>query len=98
MERDSFAGQPWNYKWKHLFIQSVASERSALTPLKKKKKKSFSTGDSAVKNLPAMQEMWVWPLGWEDSLAKEMATDSSILAWEIPWKDEPGGLQESDMT
>ena len=96
MERDSFAGQPWDYKWKHLFIQSVASERSALTPLKKKK--SFSTGDSAVKNLPAMQEMWVWPLGWEDSLAKEMATDSSILAWEIPWKDEPGGLQESDMT
>ena len=55
-----------------------------------------------VKNRPAMQEIWVQFLGWEDSLEKEMATHSSILAWKIPWTDEPGrlqsiGLQESDM-
>ena len=50
-----------------------------------------------------MKEMWVRPLGQEDPLEKEMITDSSILAWEMPWTEEPGGLQsvglqESDMT
>ena len=40
-----------------------------------------------------MQEMWVQFLGWEDSLKKEMASHSSILAWEIPWTEEPGRLQ-----
>ena len=40
-----------------------------------------------------MQEMWVRSLGQEDPLEKEMATHSSILAWEIPWTQEPGGLQ-----
>ena len=39
------------------------------------------------------QEMWVQSLGQEDSLQKEMASHSSILAWEIPWIEEPGGLQ-----
>ena len=48
---------------------------------------------SVVKNLPAKQEMWVRSLGWEDPLEKKMATHSSILAWEIPWTEEPGGLQ-----
>ena len=49
-----------------------------------------------VKNPPAMektQEMWVQPLSWKDPLEKEMETHSSILAWEIPWTEEPGGLQ-----
>ena len=46
-----------------------------------------------VKNLPAMQETQVPSLSWEDSLEEEMATHSSILAWEIPWTEEPGGLQ-----
>ena len=46
-----------------------------------------------VKNLPAMQETWVRSLGWEDPLEKEMATHSSILAWETPRLKEPGGLQ-----
>ena len=46
-----------------------------------------------VKNLPAKQETWVRSLGQEDPLEKEMATHSSILAWEIPWTEEPGGLQ-----
>ena len=50
-----------------------------------------------------MQETWVQSLGQEDTLEKEMATHSSILAWEIPWTEEPGGLQsvglqELDMT
>ena len=39
------------------------------------------------------QEMWVQSLGWEDPLEEEMATHSSILAWRIPWTEEPGGLQ-----
>ena len=46
-----------------------------------------------LKCLPAMQETWVQSLGQEDSLEKEMATHSSILAWRIPWTEEPCGLQ-----
>ena len=46
-----------------------------------------------VKNLPARRETWVQPLGWEDSLEKQMATHSCILAWEIPWIEESGELQ-----
>ena len=46
-----------------------------------------------VKNLPAMQEIRVQSLGREDPLEKGMATPSSILAWMIPWTEEPGGLQ-----
>ena len=46
-----------------------------------------------VKNLPANQETQIWSLGWEDPLEKEMTTHFSILAWEIPWTEEPGGLQ-----
>ena len=56
-----------------------------------------------VKNLPAMQETHICSLGQEDPLEKGMATHSSILDWEIPWTEEPGGLQswgckESDTT
>ena len=55
------------------------------------------------KNLPAMQETWVQFSGRENPLEKEMSTHSSILAWRIPWREEPGGLQskgsqELDMT
>ena len=61
---------------------------------------------SVVKNLPAMQEPQetrVQSLGWQDALEEEMTTHSSILAWRIPWTEEPGGLQsvgrkESDTT
>ena len=49
-------------------------------------------GGSVVKNLPAKQETWIQSLRWEDNLEKEMATHSSIFAWEIPWTEEPGGL------
>ena len=45
-----------------------------------------------VKNLPAMPETQVLSLGWEDPLEKEIVTHSSILVWEIPWIEEPGGL------
>ena len=48
-----------------------------------------------VKNLPEMQEAWVQSLGQEDPLEKEMATHSSILAWETPWTEEPGGVTKS---
>ena len=43
-----------------------------------------------------MREAWVWSLGWEDLLEKGMATHSSILAWVIPWTEEPGGLQSME--
>ena len=46
-----------------------------------------------INNLPAMQETWVQSLGWEDPVEKGMATHSSILAWRIPWIEEPCGLQ-----
>ena len=46
-----------------------------------------------VKDPPAMWKTWVRSLGWEDPLEKGMATHSSILAWKIPWTEEPGGLQ-----
>ena len=63
----------------------------------------YFPGGSAVKILPALQEMWVRSLDREDPLEGEMATHSSILALRIPWTEEPGrlqsiGLQESDMT
>ena len=48
---------------------------------------------SVLKNLPATQETWLWSLGQEDPLGKGMATHSSILAWRIPWTEEPGRLQ-----
>ena len=50
-------------------------------------------GGSVVKNLPEVQEMRVRSVGQEDPLEKGMATHSSILAWRIPWTEEPGGLQ-----
>ena len=57
-------------------------------------------GGSVVKNLPAMQETWVRSLGQipgsGDPLEKEMTTHSSILAWEIPWTEKPGGLQDTE--
>ena len=46
-----------------------------------------------IKNLPAMQETWILSLGWGDPLEKGTPTQSSILAWRIPWREEPGSLQ-----
>ena len=50
-------------------------------------------GDQMVKHLPATWETWVRSLGWGDPLEKEMATQSSILAWKIPWTEDPSRLQ-----
>ena len=50
-----------------------------------------------LKGLPVMRETCVRSLGWEDSLEKEMAIDSNILAWKIPWTEEPGGLQSTGL-
>ena len=54
---------------------------------------SLSNSAQMVKILPEMQKSQVRSLGWEDPLEKGMATHSSILAWETPWTEEPGGLQ-----
>ena len=60
---------------------------------------SFYKGASLVaqrlKRLPAMRETWVVSLGWENPLEKEMANHSTILAWRIPWMEEPGGLEST---
>ena len=48
-----------------------------------------------VESLPAKRETWIQSLGWEDSLEKEVATHSGILAWKIPWMEEPGRLQST---
>ena len=57
-------------------------------------------GAQMIKNLPDVQKTWVWSLGPEDPLEKEKATHSTILAWRIPWTEEPGpwSRQESDTT
>ena len=49
-----------------------------------------------VKSLPAMQETWVRSLDWEDPLEEGMATHSSVLAWRIPWTEEPDGLRSME--
>ena len=58
----------------------------------------YFSGGSAVKNVPAKQDKRVQSLGWEGPLEKEMATDSSVFGWEIPWTEEPGprGCKESN--
>ena len=50
-----------------------------------------------VKNLPTIWETWLRSLGWEDPLEMEMATHSNMLAWRIPWTEEPGGLQSMEL-
>ena len=65
---------------RELFLKSSPLSRTSLVA-------------ETVKNLPAMQETWVWSLGREDPLKKRMATHFSILAWEMLWTEEPGGLQ-----
>ena len=50
-----------------------------------------------IKNLLAMSDTWIQSLGWEDPLAKEIATYSSTLAWKIPWTEEPGRLRSMEL-
>ena len=70
-----------------------AYDESNKTLMEKNKEDQASLVAQTVKNLPAMQDTWVQSLGREDPLEKELATHSSILAWEIPWTGEPSGLQ-----
>ena len=74
------------------YNQSWEAITDSIWLLKPKLFNIFS-GGSVVKNLPVKQEARVLSLGQEDPLEKKMATHSSILAWEIPWTGEPGGLQ-----
>ena len=98
----------WSLAWRILGITLLACEMSAIVWLLEHslalpffgigmKTDPFFTPQASlvaqsVKNLSAMQKTQVWSLGWEDPLEKEMATHSGILAWEIPWTEEPGGL------
>ena len=75
-----------------LYVFDVLTSMLGLELKSPDSKHGFPDG-STVKNLPAMQETRVQFLGWEDPLEKKMATYSSVLAWEIPWTEEPGGLQ-----
>ena len=77
-----------HFLWKEYGSPRHRSRGSTGTPLL-----SPSLEAQKVKNLPAMRETWVQSLGWEDSLEQGTATHSSILAWRIPWTEEPGGLQ-----
>ena len=77
-------------------LTSVTSAKAGQYLSRTRHPKAFSKlgfPGGSVKNLPAMQEIQVRSLGWEDPLEKEMTTHSSILAWRIPWTEEPGGLQ-----
>ena len=58
---------------------------------------SLWPGGAVVKNPPVMQETQVWSLGWKDPLGKEMSTHSSMLAWKIPWTEEPDRLQSMEV-
>ena len=75
----------------------LSTTGSTLVPLKFPLSPFFLTSLVAQmgKCLPIMRETWVQSLGWEDLLEKEMGTHSSILAWKIPWMEQPGGLQST---
>ena len=90
-----------------LAVQGILKSLSSTTVQKYQFFGAHLSGTSLVaqlvKTLPAVQETWVRVLGEEDPLEKEMATHSSILAWRIPWTEQPSrlqsmGSQESDMT
>ena len=81
-------------------VQGVTKSRTRLsnfthlmnkTAIRLLNKSSLVT--QTVNSLPAVWEIWVQSLGWEDPLEKETATQSSIVAWRIPWMEEPGRLQ-----
>ena len=96
----------WEYVWKQCVNHPVTRQGSAIssawhaTATWEERLNQARKGESrealvvqTVKNLLATQETWVRSLGQEDPLEKEMTTDSSVLAWRIPWTEEPGGLQ-----
>ena len=91
------------YNTKKYFQNHYSKLPSLINPLRKVQDfPGGVTGKESACQLQESPETWVWSLGRENSLEKEMATCSSILAWKIPWTEEPGGLQsmgsQSDMT
>ena len=91
--RRSLVGySPWGHKVRH----DLATKQQQ-NPKGRYIRVLFFKGASLVtdmvKNPPVMRETWVWSLGWEDSLEEGMVTHSGVLAWRIPWTEEPGGLQ-----
>ena len=76
--------------WQHFHLPSKILHAHSSIPFEKSD--AFPVAQM-VKNLLAMQETWVQSPGQEDPLAKGMVTHSSVLAWRIPWTEEPGGLQ-----
>ena len=72
--------------------QNQAEVKNTITEIKN----TLEGMGQMVKNLPAVQETQVRSLGWEDPLEKGMATHFSVLDWEIPWSEEPGGLQSME--
>ena len=93
-------GRAWQSQWGQDLRSSVSctvtlGRNSVSIPLCVLELLRTSPVAQLVKNLPAVQETWVQSLGWEGPLEKEMATHSSILAWRIPWTEEPGGLQST---
>ena len=78
---------PFAATWMDLEIITL----SEVSQKEKNKYHMTSLVAQTVKHLPTMWETWVQSLGWEGLLEKEMATHSSILAWKIPWTEEPGG-------
>ena len=80
-----------------LTIATITKQnRKTITPFRMSQNMDYARTflvSQIVKNLPAAQETRVQSLHWEDPLRKEMVTHSSIIAWEIPWTEEPGGLQ-----
>ena len=87
---EGFFAETNTYGWQ--FATLVNIDMTPVNNVQVTKDKGFS-GGSVVKNPPAKQETQVQSLGWEDPLEKEMANHSSILASEIPWTEELGGLQ-----
>jgi len=85
------------WKWIKIYDYINLPWRVALGIGEKVCKAQGFPGGSVVKNLPAQQEMQILSLGQEDPLEEGMATYSSILAWEIPWTAEPGGLQSIEL-
>ena len=80
----------------HIVVQQKLTQHCKAVILQLRRKDYLVA--QVVENLPATQEIYVWSLGQEDPLEMEMATRSSILAWEIPWTEELGGHKESDVT
>ena len=92
-QRKAMPKNAWGFQFIHIFINTCYSIFLMATLMGIR----TSLVAQRLKSLPAMQETWVRSLGWEDPLDKEMATYSSILAWRIPWTEEPGGLQSTGL-